>query len=503
VRVLLTGGAGFIGSHVADRLVDGGIVPRIFDLRPSPYHGGEVESIAGDLLDLDALAEAMAGCDAVAHLAAMADVDEVARCPERAESVNARGTFNVLEAARRAGVRRVVYASTIWVYPPAAQEFDEDSGLTHPAHLYTATKLAGEMYCRSFAELSDLEFTILRFGIPYGPRARKEAVVPIFVDKALNGEPLTIAGDGSQSRRFVYVEDLADGVVRALQPIAANRVYNLVGEEEMTIRQLAELVRDEVGDVEVVRVPGRSGDFQGATISGRRAERELGWTATTTFAEGVRRYVAWHRDHYGVEVEEEIAVPAAAGAAALPRDVAAAPLAAALATAPLPPAAPRAAAPLAAAAPLGAAAPLAAAPLAAAPPSRVRRAWVAVRSRAAAVAVLSALVAVLAAVLGILPGLDPLAPESHTTFVLSMAAFTGSLFLVPDPEPADRRGLLAMHWLAGVILAVAAVRWRGDLAHVLGYDVDLGLLGMVIAVAVAVGAMVRRALPEQESRSSG
>jgi UDP-glucose 4-epimerase len=466
VRVLLTGGAGFIGSHVADRLVDGGIVPRIFDLRPSPYHGGEVESIAGDLLDLDALAEAMAGCDAVAHLAAMADVDEVARCPERAESVNARGTFNVLEAARRAGVRRVVYASTIWVYPPAAQEFDEDSGLTHPAHLYTATKLAGEMYCRSFAELSDLEFTILRFGIPYGPRARKEAVVPIFVDKALNGEPLTIAGDGSQSRRFVYVEDLADGVVRALQPIAANRVYNLVGEEEMTIRQLAELVRDEVGDVEVVRVPGRSGDFQGATISGRRAERELGWTATTTFAEGVRRYVAWHRDHYGVEVEEEIAVPAAAGAAALPGDVAAA-------------------------------------PLAAAPPSRVRRAWVAVRSRAAAVAVLSALVAVLAAVLGILPGLDPLAPESHTTFVLSMAAFTGSLFLVPDPEPADRRGLLAMHWLAGVILAVAAVRWRGDLAHVLGYDVDLGLLGMVIAVAVAVGAMVRRALPEQESRSSG
>jgi UDP-glucose 4-epimerase len=490
VRVLLTGGAGFIGSHVADRLVRGGIVPRIFDLRPSPYHGGEVESAVGDLLDLDALAEAMAGCDAVAHLAAMADVDEVARCPERAESVNARGTFNVLEAARRAGVRRVVYASTIWVYPPAAQEFDEDSGLTHPAHLYTATKLAGEMYCRSFAELSDLEFTILRFGIPYGPRARKEAVVPIFVDKALNGEPLTIAGDGSQSRRFVYVEDLADGVVRALQPIAANRVYNLVGEEEMTIRQLAELVCDEVGDVEVVRVPGRTGDFKGATISGRRAERELGWTATTTFAEGVRRYVAWHRDHYGVQAEEEIAVPAAAAAAALPDDVAAAPLAAALATAPLAPAAPRAAAPLAAAP-------------AAAAPSRVRRAWVAVRSRAAAVAVLSALVAVLAAVLGILPGLDPLAPESHTTFVLSMAAFTGSLFLVPEPEPADRRGLLAMHWLAGVILAVAAVRWRGDLAHVLGYDVDLGLLGMVIAVAVAVGAVLRRALPEQESRSSG
>jgi UDP-glucose 4-epimerase len=482
VRVLLTGGAGFIGSHVADRLVGAGIIPRIFDLRSSPYHGGEVETIVGDLLDLDALTEAMEGCDAVAHLAAMADVDEVARCPDRAESVNARGTFNVLEAARRAGVARVVYASTIWVYPPAAQEFDEDSGLTHPAHLYTATKLAGEMYCRSFAELSDLEFTILRFGIPYGPRARKEAVVPIFVDKALNGEPLTIAGDGSQSRRFVYVEDLADGVVRALQPVAANRVYNLVGEEEMTIRQLAELVRDEVGDVEVVRVPGRNGDFKGATISGRRAERELGWTATTTFPEGVRRYIAWHRDHYGTQgAEEKVAAPVPIAAAVAPVAAAVAPVAAA--------AAPVAAAPAAIAA--------------ASSPSRVRRAWVAVRSRAAAVAVLSALIAVLAAVLGILPGLDPLAPESHTTFVLSMAAFTVSLFLLPDPDPDDRRALLAVHWLAGAILAIAAVRWRGDLSHVLGYDVDLGLLGMVVAVAVAVGAMLRRALPEQEGRSSG
>ena len=140
--------------------------------------------------------------------------------PVEAERRNARGTLHVLEAARRAGVGRVVYASTIWVYSDTpAERHDESLPLHPPAHLYTATKLAGELYCHSYGELYGVEYTILRFGIPYGPRARPAAVVPAFVAKALAGEPLTIAGDGSQSRRFVYVEDLADGVVRALAPV--------------------------------------------------------------------------------------------------------------------------------------------------------------------------------------------------------------------------------------------------------------------------------------------
>ena len=160
---------------------------------------------------------ALAGCDAVVHLAAAADVDEVATDPLGAEQTNARGTASVLEAARRAGVGRVVYASTIWVYSDVeAAVVDEDTPLRAPAHLYTATKLAGELYCRSYRELYDLDTVVLRFGIPYGPRARPAAVVPAMVGRALAGEPLTVAGDGAQTRRFVYVEDLADGVVRAL-----------------------------------------------------------------------------------------------------------------------------------------------------------------------------------------------------------------------------------------------------------------------------------------------
>ena len=136
-------------------------------------------------------------------------------------------------------MQRLVYASTIWVYgnAPGPEPHDEDTPLVLPPHLYTATKLAGEMYCRSYDVLYGLPTTILRFGIPYGPRARPAAVVPAFIAKAQAGTPLTIAGDGSATRQFVYVEDLAEGVVAALAPEAAGRIYNLVGDELVSVRR--------------------------------------------------------------------------------------------------------------------------------------------------------------------------------------------------------------------------------------------------------------------------
>jgi UDP-glucose 4-epimerase len=295
MRVLVTGGAGFIGSHVVDRLCAQGITVRILDLRDPLYAPRAAESVVADLLDLDAVQAAMEGCDAVIHLAAAADVDEVARRPAEAEAVNARGTLNVLEAARRIGMPRVVYASTIWVYGARACSVDEDAPVELPDHLYTATKLAGEMYCRSYAELYGIDCTILRFGIPYGPRARPAGVIPTFVRKALAGEPLTIAGEGLQSRRFVYVEDLADGVVHGLRPDAIGRIYNLVGEESVDVRGIAETVRQLVGQVDVVHTPARAADFAGAEVSGARAACELGWRPQTSFVEGMRRYLEWHR----------------------------------------------------------------------------------------------------------------------------------------------------------------------------------------------------------------
>jgi UDP-glucose 4-epimerase len=299
-RVLVTGGAGFIGSHVVDALLRAGHVPRVLDLHRSPYHDArEVEAVVADLADARALARAMAGCRFVIHLAAAADVGEVEADPAEAERRNARGTLAVLEAARHSGVERVVYASTVWVYSDVADEaVDEETPLRHPAHLYTATKLAGELYCRSYRTLYGLDTTVLRFGIPYGPRARPAAVIPRFVAKALAREPLTVAGDGSQSRMFVYVEDLADGVVRALAPAAANRTYNLASSEEVTIREIADAVRDAVAPVPIEHVPGRAADLRGAVVSSERAARELGWRATTPFAQGLLRYVDWHTATY-------------------------------------------------------------------------------------------------------------------------------------------------------------------------------------------------------------
>jgi UDP-glucose 4-epimerase len=321
--VLVTGGAGFIGSHVVDKLRAAGHEPRIFDLRPSPHHEpGEVDTYIGDLLNADDLRDAMRDCDAVAHLAASADVGIVADEPVEAEALNSRGTLNVLEAARRSGVERVVYASTIWVYSDGCgSEVDEESTVGLPSHLYTATKLAGEMYCKSYSELYDVDFTILRFGIPYGPRARPAAVIPAFVRKALEGEPLTIAGVGDQSRRFVYVEDLARGVVDALRPVAANRVYNLVSDRDVSIKEIAHTVREQVGDVEVVHTEARAADFGGVVVCGKRAARELGWQARTPFEEGVRRYIDWYRAnqangaHPALEPAPVAPIPAARPAA--------------------------------------------------------------------------------------------------------------------------------------------------------------------------------------------
>ena len=319
MRVLVTGGAGFVGSHVVDRLLAEGHAPVIYDLRRSPHHH-HVESVRGDLGDVAKLTRAMEGCDAAIHLAAAADVDAVEAAPLDAERDNARGTAHVLEAARRTGTPRVIYASTIWVYSDTpADVHEEDSPLAAPAHLYTATKLAGEHYCRSYRALYGLDSTVLRFGIPYGPRSRPTAVIPAFVRRALAGEPLTLAGGGMQTRRFVYVEDLAGGIVRALAPEAANRVYNLVGDTDVTIREIADTVRELVGDVEIVHVPGRSGDFNGAPVSGERAMAELGWRPTTPFREGVRRCVEWQRAAPPAVVapERRVAVTATARRAAV------------------------------------------------------------------------------------------------------------------------------------------------------------------------------------------
>jgi len=296
VKVLVTGGSGFIGSHVADKLRDKGIEVRVFDMI-MPNHRKDIEFYQGSLLNFDQVRMAMVGIDAIFHLGAVADVKDVYQEPLYSEEINVRGTLNMLEAARLNGaIQRFIYGSTIWVYSEADQQnVDEKTPLHSPSHLYTATKLAGEYYCFAYSRLYNLSVTVLRYGIPFGPRAREGAVIPIFVKKALNNEPLTIAGDGLQYRKFVYVEDLAEGNILALKSVAKNKIYNLDGSEKVTINQIAQAVQKAVGNVKIEHVPNRQGDFQGKEVSSELARKELGWAPKVSFEEGLKRYVKWYQ----------------------------------------------------------------------------------------------------------------------------------------------------------------------------------------------------------------
>lgn len=296
MKVLVTGGSGFIGSHVVDKLKDKGVDVRVYD-GIMPVFRKDMEFYQGSILDMTSLNFAMHGIDAVFHLAAVADVKDVYNEPYLSEAINVRGTINILEAARKGNIKRIIYGSTTWVYSEASTDkVDEFTPLHAPTHLYTATKLTGEYYCQSYSKLYGMEVTILRYGIPYGPRARDGAVIPIFVRKAINGEPLTIAGDGAQFRKFVYVEDLAEGNVLGLMEIAKNKTYNLDGKEKVTIKQIAETIQKVLGNVKIEYTPARPGDFSGKEVSSELAKRELGWEPRVSFEEGVRRYIKWYKE---------------------------------------------------------------------------------------------------------------------------------------------------------------------------------------------------------------
>ena len=250
-----------------------------------------------DLFDESALAAAMSGAEAAFHLAGAADVNDVAADPVRAVRLNVEGTTRVLEAARQAGVGRFVLASTVWVYGAAIGqgELTEDApvDLRNPGHVYVATKLAAELIVHSYREMYGQQFTILRYGIPYGPRMREALVVSRFVRAALAGEPITIAGTGEQQRNYVYVEDLADAHLRALAPAAADQTLALEGGTSVSVREIADTVCSLVRPVPVRHEPARPSDYEGVSISTRLAKELLDWSPVTSFATGVRLYLDW------------------------------------------------------------------------------------------------------------------------------------------------------------------------------------------------------------------
>lgn len=294
----VTGGSGFIGSHVVDKLKDAGHDVIVYDLKPP--HRDDVEYSECDILDAEKVMKETEGLDYLFHLAAVSNVNHAHEDPVMAVRLNAEGTTNFLEACRKNDIKRFLFASTVWVYAGAiTSEVNEDSPFYMPGagHIYTSTKIAGEMFCNDYHQLYGTDYTILRYGIPYGPRARAGTIIPIFIERALKGEPLSIFGDGSQYRNFIYVEDLADGNVAALKDDGKNQIYNLEGSRAISVKEVAETVKELLGEgVNIEYKEARPGDYGGKFVSQAKAKRELDWEPKVDFLEGMKRYIEWYKE---------------------------------------------------------------------------------------------------------------------------------------------------------------------------------------------------------------
>ena len=299
MKVLVTGGAGFIGSHVADRLFAAGHEVRVLDNfssgRRENLSGAarEAEVVEADVRDLDAVRAATAGCDAVVHLAALVSVQASIADPLASLEINARGTLNVLLAAREGGVGRFVYASSAAVYGPGGESPNREDEAAAPISPYGADKLAGEAYCGAMWGAFGLETVVLRYFNVFGPRqdpaSEYAAVIPRFAQAFQAGRPPTIYGDGEQSRDFVFVEDVARANLLALEAPAAGLVANSARGEAVTLNHVVDELRDLTGrDLDPVHEDPRPGDIRHSTAAVAVAERDLGFRPERSLADGLR-----------------------------------------------------------------------------------------------------------------------------------------------------------------------------------------------------------------------
>src|SRR4030042_1282310 len=305
MRFLVTGGAGFIGSHIVEALSKTGEVSVIDDLSSGklgnvkPFLNKNVELHQVDVRSLSAIKPFFSDVDYVFHLAAVADVSSSVRDPAHCNDVNVNGTLNVLTASRDQGVKKLVYSSSSAVYGDAEKlPVDEDTAL-NPKSPYAVSKVAGEHYCRVFHELYGLETVSLRYFNVYGPRQNPGsgygAVIPVFISRLLGGEMPMIYGDGAQTRDFTYVADVVRANTAAAESDAAG-AYNIANGKPTSINTLFEIIRNKTGTcTDAVFEDERLGDIKHSYASTLRAKKELGWEPEHALGEGLEETIKWYR----------------------------------------------------------------------------------------------------------------------------------------------------------------------------------------------------------------
>ena len=298
-RVLVTGGAGFIGSHLVRGLLEHGDTVRVLDNfstgNRTNLEGIDVEVVEGELRSYERVHNAMRGIEVVFHLGAMGSVPRSVQDPLTSSAVNVEGTLNVLLAARDEGARRVIFSSSTSVYGSTRELPTTETTPPDPISPYGVAKLAAERYCVSFSRVYEsLESVVLRYFNVYGPRqspfSQYAAVVPLFVTAIAAGEPITIFGDGEQSRDFTYVGNVVDATVRAADAAeASGRMFNVASAAPASVNRVAELIGEILGKpVERRHLPPRTGDIRDSWADISAARDVLGWEPKVSLEEGLR-----------------------------------------------------------------------------------------------------------------------------------------------------------------------------------------------------------------------
>jgi UDP-glucose 4-epimerase len=300
---LVTGGAGFIGSHLVDALVARGHAVRVLDNLSTGCEANlalsrdRVELIHGDVTDGDVVREAVAGVEVVFHHATPTSVTEGAADPLAVHQIGATGTLHVLVAARAAQVRRVVYAASWTAYGAGTEDPRRESDLSQPLSPYAVAKLAGEQYCAAFSHVYGLETVRLRYFPVFGPRQLLDglyaAEVPAFVRAMVDDQSPTIDGDGLQARDFTAVEDVVRAnLLAADAPRVSGRVYNIASGRPTTLLELVALLNGILGTrIEPVHAPARPGEVRHVAADISRARAELGFCPGMELEQGLRRYI--------------------------------------------------------------------------------------------------------------------------------------------------------------------------------------------------------------------